>query len=159
LCVFEEKVGWKAPAWLFDPLSVPLRPETAPFGGPLDAALFRHYLSAPHRPAVLRRMRECDGLLVCGVEGSVLAARSGRPYVIWPFGGDMSMAAGLVPLPSWRQFKLRIAQGAERRWLRAAFAGAVCIGSHEPGGISADYYGAEHYIRALKPEFMPIPIW
>jgi len=158
---FEKQVGWVPPPWFFDPLAAaPSARATAANGrhSALDALLFRRYLRAPHRAAVLEKMRQCDALLVCGIEGSVLAASSGRPYIVWPFGADMMMAAGRLPLPSWRQLKLRIAVAAERRWLRAAFDSAICVGSHEPTGIRTSYYGAEPYIRTLKVEFLPIPI-
>jgi glycosyltransferase involved in cell wall biosynthesis len=149
---FEEKVGWRAPSWFFDP---PAAPSPAV---PAGSLLFRRYLRAPHRAAVLAKMRECDALLVCGIEGSVLAASSGRPYVIWPFGADMMVAAGRMPLPSWWQIRHRTMVAAERRWLKAAFAAAACVGSHEPTGIQTSYFGAERYIRSLKVEFLPIPI-
>jgi len=155
----EKQLGWTAPPWLYDPLGVPtdgrvLLPRQR---NPLDAYWLRRYLAAPHRAATLRKMRECDALLVCGTEGSILANLSDKPYVLWPHGGDMMIAAGLLQ-PGWRQPRQRIAHNIVHRLLASAFANAVCIGNHEPTGISNDYYGAEQYIRRQKIAFMPIPI-
>lgn len=154
----ERRLGWTAPAWLYDPLGAPADRALPPGPrNPLDAYWLRRYLAAPHRSATLRKMRECDALLVCGTEGSILANLSGKPYVIWPHGGDMMIAAGLLQ-PGWRQIRQRIAHSVVHRLLVSAFTKAICIGNHEPTGISTDYYGAEHYIRRQKIAFMPIPI-
>lgn len=155
----ERRHGWQAPAWLFDPPASPVALPALPSGprNPLDALWLRQHLAAPYRSSVLIKMRECDALLVCGIEGSIFALLSGKPFVIWPHGGDMMIAAGLLQ-PSWRRLRERVAYGVVRRLLMSAFANAVCIGSHEPTGISTDYYGAEGYIRRQKIAFLPIPI-
>lgn len=156
----ERELQWTAPGWLFDPLSelsgeALAAPSRA--GGFLDARYLRNYIHAPHRAPVLRRMQSCDALLVCGVEGSVLAHQSGRPYIIWPHGGDTMIAAGLFR-PKLYRLRLSCAHAMLRRQLVAAYAGALCMGSHEPTGICADYLGAEDFVRKQKIAFVPIPI-
>ena len=155
----ETDLGWVSPPWLFDPLGVPFsRPQVTPLlRNPWDAYGLRRYLSLPHRSAILNKMRQCDVLLVCGIEGSILANLSGKPYVIWPHGGDMMIAAGLLK-PNWRRLRQRIVQSIVRRELVSAFANSICVGCHEPTGISTDYYGAEHFIRRQNIAFLPIPI-
>src|SRR6185436_21094065 len=121
----------------FDPLSVPAgksSPITAK-SGLVDRLYLRRY---PHRAPALEAMRACDTLLVCGTEGTLLAAQSGRPYIIWPHGGDTMIAAGLLQ-PSWLQIRSRFMHGMLRRQLVPAYARAICIGSHEPTGICADF--------------------
>lgn len=155
----ENEMGWVAPDWMYDPLK---EAPTLHFtqwkeSNPLDRYWLKRYLSAPHRLATLQQMLECDVLLVCGTEGSILARLSGKPYIIWPHGGDMMIAAGLLA-PPWSQVRQRIAHGIVHRQLNKAFKKAICIGNHEPTGICTDYGGAEHYIRRQKVAFMPIPI-
>jgi glycosyltransferase involved in cell wall biosynthesis len=155
----ERREGWEAPSWLFDPPAAPVPVRNLPSGtgNPLDARWLRQYLAGPYRSSILLKMRECDALLACGIEGSILAFLSGKPFVIWPHGGDMMIAAGLLQ-PPWRRLRERIAHNSMRRYLVSAFAKAICIGNHEPTGISTDYYGAEDYIRRQKIAFLPIPI-
>lgn len=156
----EKKLGWQAPDWMFDPLLG--GEETVgnfSFAGnnPLDRYWLKRYLSAPHRASTLKKMCECDVLLVCGTEGSILARLSGRPYIIWPHGGDMMIAAGLLR-DSRATLRSRIAYNIVSRQLDRAFRACICVGNHEPSGITSDYGGAEAYIRNLNVVFMPIPI-
>ncbi len=156
----ERELGWSAPHWIYDPL----RDE----GGPVEATpakpaafphsrFLRRYVNAPHRAPVLRRMQSCDVLLVCGVEGSVLAQQSGRPYVIWPHGGDTMIAAGMFAPRFWHP-RARFAYAMLRRQLLRAYDEALSLGSHEPTGIQADYLGAEGFVRRQRVDFVPIPI-
>jgi glycosyltransferase involved in cell wall biosynthesis len=156
----ERGMGWTAPEWLFDPL-----PE---FGGKaaaapswsrgiVDSLYLRRFVRAPHRAPVLRKMQSCDALLVCGVEGSLLADQSGLPFVIWPHGGDTMIAAGMFR-PRFYRLRSRLVHALLQRQLVTAYANAVCMGSHEPTGIRADYLGAEDFVRKQRVAFVPIPI-
>lgn len=156
----ELETDWTPPDWLVDPLSIASAP-TGPVGLSgmpiLDRLWTRRYLRAPHRLNSLLAMCNCDVLMVCGIEGSILARLSGKPYIIWPHGGDLLVAAGMLQ-PSLRQFRQRVVHGIMSRHMQAALNGAICVGNHEPSGISSDYYGAERYIQRLHLVFMPIPI-
>ena len=158
--LLERETGWTPPGWVVDPLQ-PSTQQGAPLdlGGLalLDQVWTRRYLRAPHRAHALQAMRECDVLMVCGIEGSILARFSGKPYIIWPHGGDLMIAAGMLQ-PPLRRFRQSIAHGIMARHLRAAFDGAICVGNHEPSGITSAYWGAERYIQNLRVVFMPIPI-
>jgi hypothetical protein len=156
----ERETGWTAPPWMVDPLQpFPMRGEPAGLGqlALLDRIWTTRYLREPHRRHALAAMRACDALMVCGIEGSILARFSGKPYIIWPHGGDLMIAAGMLQ-PPMRQYRQRIVHGIMVRHLRAAFDGAICVGNHEPSGISSAFWGAEHYIQKLRVVFMPIPI-
>lgn len=156
----ERELGWSPPPWIIDPLSeesgiahaAPSRKTSFP-----DSGFLRSYINAPHRAPVLRRMQACDALLVCGVEGSVLAEQSGRPYVIWPHGGDTMIAAGMFA-PKLYRVRSRLAHTMLRRQLVRAYEHTLSLGSHEPTGIQADYLGAEGFVRRQKVDFVPIPI-
>ena len=157
----ESKLGWEQPDWVFDPLKTSLdftpkyKFDDCSFYDQL--LLWRYLSSSPYRVSVLQKMRECNVLLVCGVEGSILARLSGRPYIIWPYGADLLHAAGLLRSPIYKPIKY-ISHSFIHRQLTKAFQSAICIGNHEPSGITSDYYGAETYIQRLNVVFMPIPI-
>ncbi len=156
----EREAGWNAPAWMVDPLQDSPDPafridlSQLPL---LDQMWTRRYLAAPHRRAALMAMRRCDVLFVCGIEGSILARFSGQPFIIWPHGGDLMIAAGMLR-PPVRHIRQRVVHGIMARHLRSAFDLAICVGNHEPSGISSAFQGAEHYIRKLHVVYMPIPI-
>ena len=77
-------------------------------------------------------MHECDALVVCGTNPSILAMESGKPYVIQPAGGDYMVAMGLY----------RAGPVTDKDWshgtiyeqlLRKAFTQAIGIGVHDTG--------------------------
>jgi glycosyltransferase involved in cell wall biosynthesis len=158
--LYEQEQRWEKPKWVQDPNEMKINLidvinlNRLPL---LDYIWTKRYLAAPHRMATLNAMKSCDGLLVCGVEGCILALLSGKPYIIWPHGGDSMIAAGLFQ-PSLRHLRQRIAHGVIVRHLKKAFDKAICVGSHEPTGILHDYLGAENYLKKLPVVFMPIPI-
>jgi glycosyltransferase involved in cell wall biosynthesis len=156
----ERDTGWSPPAWMVDPLkSMPSWDGRVDLSrlSLIDQLWTRRYLRTPHRENALRAMHGCDVLMVCGIEGSILARFSGKPYIIWPHGGDLMIAAGMLQ-PPLRQCRQRMIHGIMARHLRAAFDGAICVGNHEPSGITSAYWGAEQYIQNLRVVFMPIPI-
>lgn len=159
---FENDLKWNAPEWLYDPLSEPdakLAVTPSRKQGLLDTAFLERYARVPHRAPVLRKMQSCDVLLVSGVEGSVLANASGRPYVIYPFGGDLMIAAGMLQ-PKVYLVRSRLMHAMVTRQLVAAYANAVCIASHEPTALLTDFYGTEHFLRKHKVTriAMPFPV-
>ena len=140
---WEDEVGWQAPAWLADPLqeSSSCRTILNRVIGPLGKAFF--YCIAQkrtHWPAVLNLMGQCDVLLVCGIEGTLLASLSGRPFVIFPHGGDIRTAAGLHPPQSWNP-RDWIIYWKFLGFIRRAYLKAMWVGSHDPAGFGG-YAGA-----------------
>jgi glycosyltransferase involved in cell wall biosynthesis len=155
----ESQLKWDAPKWLYDPLSEPggkaivspLRTQ-----GVLDSAVLKWYARASHRAPVVRKMQSCDALFVSGIEGSLLANASGRPFVIYPYGSDLMIAAGLLR-PKLYRARPRLKHSLVRRQLVSAYANAICIGSHEPTALAADFFGAEHFFRRQKIAHIPMP--
>lgn len=156
----EKDLRWEVPSWLYDPLSEPGGDATVTSSnrqGLIDSVFLHRYVRAPYRAPVLRKMKTCDALVVCGVEGSILASASGRPYVLYPHGGDLLIAAGLLQ-PELHRVRSRIRHAMLRRQLVIAYSNVICIGAHEPTAFSADYYGAEPFFRKHKNCFLPMPI-
>jgi len=156
---FEKAMNWIAPEWLYDPLAdlnSKLGVTTSARQGTLDSLFLKRYARVPHRASALRRMRSCDVLFVSGVEGSVLANASGRPFIIWPFGGDLLIAAGRFQ-PELYSLRPRLVHGMLRRQLIAAYDNALCIGAHEPTALLTDFYGAEHFLRNYTVTRIAIP--
>lgn len=157
----EKELRWVEPNWVFDPLRETIESHTPTeciaAQNPLEKRYFRSYFNAPLRQSTLGEMRRCDALVVCGIEGSLLAKQSQRPYIIWPHGGDTMVAAGLFKPPLY-QPRSRFIHSMVRKRLVNAYKGAVCLGSHEPTGICAAYMGAEIFVRQQRVEFIPIPI-
>jgi glycosyltransferase involved in cell wall biosynthesis len=156
----EQELNWVAPEWLVDPATgsgTQLKPTLTRTGGIIDTPFASRYLRVSYRASALRYMQACDALIVCGVEGSILANASGRPYIIVPFGGDLMIAAGLLQ-PKFYRMWTKLIHTMTRRQLVRAYANAVCIGVHEPTGFATDFYGAEHFFRKHKSCFVAIPI-
>jgi glycosyltransferase involved in cell wall biosynthesis len=157
----ENELKWTAPPWLYDPSQDPgnnsemewsVRPQ-----GAIDTLFLKRYSRVAHRPRVLEKMKSCDALIIGGVEGTILANASGRPYIIFPPGGDLMIAAGLLQ-PKLYHVRERLIHTMERRQLVIAYANAICIGAHEPTAFANDFFGAEHFFRAHKSCFVAIPI-
>lgn len=86
--------GWTRPDWVVDPLvggSGAGQPDL-----PRWARNRYQRVAGPLWPVILELMESCDGIVVCGVEGTALAALSGRPFLIMPHGGDIRIAARLA---------------------------------------------------------------
>jgi len=155
----ERDVGWKTPDWLADPLTVTdVNAALTPPGKQdfLDSSFLRLYVRERNRTPVLQMMKSCDALFVSGIEGSVLAYGSGVPYIIFPFGGDLMVAAGLFK-PKLHHVRLRFVHAMVRRQLVAAYRHAACIASHEPTALATDFYGSELFLRQHKLARIPMP--
>lgn len=156
----ESNQGWRSPQWMYDPresLEGEVRLSRGRYTKVLDRLTASRYLKAPSRRSVLAKMEECDALMVCGVEGSILARLSGKPFIAWPHGGDLMLAAGMLMPPVWK-LRQRLVYSVLSYHLRIAFREAICIGNHEPSGITTAFFGAEDYVRNLNVVYMPIPI-
>jgi glycosyltransferase involved in cell wall biosynthesis len=148
---WEAEVGWKAPDWLADPLEGMTTDGESPRRGILFAHLARRH---PYRRVVIDLMANCDCLLVCGIEGTILAKMSGKPYVIWPHGGDIRKAAGLQPPQSWHP-RIWLNYWLVGWLLRRAYRGALWIGTHDPKGIGRHIGDTT---SKFQIEFLGIPL-
>ena len=109
------------------------------------------FRKSPRNRHIVTLMQKADVWVVCGINATLLAWLSGKPFVIWPHGGDIRFAAG-------HGFKLRNLFGHEllnelRRWLlRQAYSKACYIGTHDPTGIAGHVMPGTYDV-----DWFPIP--
>lgn len=131
---------WSAPLWLVDPMDfIPMVPiPIGRFRRPLQAPwkTQQHIPERVQLPVIRKLMDTCDVLVVSGVEGTLQAARSGKPYIIFPHGGDIRRAAGFEENPG-RNFKDRFLFKRNVRSLRRAYARSLWVGSYDLAGTGA----------------------
>jgi glycosyltransferase involved in cell wall biosynthesis len=145
MTAWEESFGWKPPSWIVDPLPEELRTCDAMSG------------HAPRNDdtRVLEYLRSCDFLLVNGTAGVSYAHRSGRPYTIWPHGGDIRIAAGLARpdfagIRQWWRYRCW-------EWsITKAFRAAAWISTHDPNLVGVHLGSVEHVARGVK--YLPSPV-
>jgi glycosyltransferase involved in cell wall biosynthesis len=157
----EIELRWTAPNWLVDPAGDAIT--ASPTIGQQKSILragnwLNRYCSLPSRSFILRELKSCDTLMVCGVEGSLLALESKVPYIIWPHGGDMMIASKEIKLAR-SGIRATASSMLFLRNLRESYRRALAIGSHEPGGVQSDEYGSTGaYGRTLNVQYLPIPM-
>ncbi len=157
----EERLGWIAPPWLEE---IPVGPPAGRLwfpagpGGPArrlaQGVLERKFTAlAPVR----ERLAGCEVALVCGEEGVIAAGWCGRPFIIWPHGEELRVAAGKG---SARGGGLRVGISRTLRafLIRGAFARAAAVGTHMPIFFLEDQTGTERFVRDLRVEFLPLPV-
>jgi glycosyltransferase involved in cell wall biosynthesis len=145
---WERSHGWEPPNWLQDPLQ-----DVSSLRWPTRKGAVLNSIAArpEHWVSVANLMGTCDVLLACGVEGAILAWVSGKPYVLWPHGGDIRMAARRFP--------------RELRQLRDYFAGqvplvlayrkALWIGTHDAKALGGH---VERQTSRFPVRFLGIPV-
>lgn len=151
----EEFLGWCSPDWLFDPLNRTSSKTVKASLGLLDRMLF--HISSEVKTswrATLELMKLCDILIVCGIDGTILAWASGKPFVLWPHGGDARTALGLQVMNS-RNPRAWMAYYLTRRFLRSAYERALCVGTHCPSGLDWDL--SDPTLK-FTIELLPIPV-
>jgi glycosyltransferase involved in cell wall biosynthesis len=133
----ERRLGWQPPSWLADPFDHPTQssPSIRSAFSAIDTRLLHEIGTGyTHWPATIELMKQCDALLVCGIESEILALASDRPFGVWTHGGDLRTASGLHPPQTkkwrdWRYYMMR------QRLLRLAFQRTLFIGSYDPDGL------------------------
>lgn len=151
----ENELGWQRPFFVKSPLNSVDSGIQRLSGGLVEQFLRKYLLlRSAHRQATLNAMQQADVWIVCGIEATLLAWASGKPYVIWPHGGDIRFAAGIGF--SWRNFLGRRVFNEIKRWLlRIAYKNALFIGSHDPSGIGG-HVGQVNYSITYFPLPMPL---
>lgn len=157
----EVELRWSPPIWFVDPVGDAIN-ASLPIGKQKSilraCGWLKRYCSLPSRSLILRELKSCDTLLVCGIEGSLLALESGVPYIIWPHGGDMMIASKEIKLAS-AGIRAKVSNLFFLRNLRESYRRALAIGSHEPTGVQSDEYGSTGaYGRTLNVQYLPIPM-
>lgn len=148
---FEAKHRWEAPEWLADPLKNIECQDVAIKNvlGPLDKTIFNYKTGKlDHWPTVLKLMSNCNILLVCGIEGSILALASGKPFVILPHGGDIRTAAGQHPPKSHNPYTWLV-YFMTLRLLRQSYKHSLWIMGHDPA--------YDTYINGTTLKFIVMP--
>ena len=146
----EKELSWNSPKWMTDPFlhvadagTVHVDSRVGQFVGHCVENLRRN----PHWAAAVTAMRGCDGLIVSGIAGVLLAWMSGKPFIAWPHGMDIRQAVGMNP-PEQEQ-------GDANPLLVAAFGAAECIASHSP--TSGACYGDPLPALGQRLEYLPWP--
>jgi len=154
----EEKLGWSAPKWFKDPICDSEMPEFPPRPklGNIEMCIILRMLkglgSENSCESVIRLMRGCDLLLVCGVNAVLMARLSGVRYAICPHGEDIRQASGNYWMPA-NGVKEYLSRCLLTPILARAFKNADWIGVHDPQGVSFD--------RCTIPfelKYLPLPI-
>ncbi len=155
---WERRHGWSPPAWYRDPQGSPWivsRPKLPPLDW-IDSALLRIGLGRhPEWQPILDAMASADLVMVCGAFPLLTAMASGKPYLLWPHGGEMRTAAGLQPPAA--TLRDRFSSMAIGRLLRTAISGAVSVATHDPTGL-AGHLGPSTWGLRADPDFLPIPM-
>lgn len=152
----ERAHGWAPPPWLHDPSEVSRRPSARALAVrvALRAGLGgggRGYLDA-----ATAALAPCDVLVVCGVEPLLLAAALGRPFVLWPHGGDLRLAAGLAASTPGRCAALRAP--LLRLSLARALRRAAWVGTHDPTVAGGHVGDVRDGLPWLRPRHLPLPL-
>ncbi|MHC8492110.1 glycosyltransferase [Thalassospira sp. SM2505] len=148
----ESELGWRAQSWLWDALAKEC-------DGEEYSQLLRKKMGfSKNDAAILRKMRECNFLVVTGVKAAILAHESGVPYVIQPHGGDIMIAAGCMRITppkrnlfSWVNVRELLYGNQWEHETRRAFNAAVAFGVHNK------YIDQTTFLRSsfLKRTFLP----
>lgn len=151
---FERAHGWSPPPWLHDPLP-PGHPRLRLRGIEVPLRVILGGGRRPHAAAALTALRRCDVLIVCGVEAELLALVSGVPYVVFPHGGDMALAAGLGQPASSRRGRAR--RALQIHLLRRAFRRALYVGCQDPTGCGGHKGDAYRGLPFIDQRQCPLP--
>lgn len=154
----EEQNKWHPPSWVVTPdeklKKKTFREYVRQYGLSFKSvASFLYLRRADRRHSVIAEMQRCNALFVCGVEAEILAWCSGVPYVIWPHGGDIRLASGLIPYEG-KGLRSFISYWANRAYLHMAYKKALWIGTHDCKGITGEM-GDVRFPIELFP--MPMP--
>lgn len=159
----EASEGWQAPDWCVDPLA-----DVPPIDRPMRwvlptpgyfayRSLRRLLIDNAYWARLVRWFRSCDVLIVCGVEGEQVACLSGVPYMIWPHGGDIRLAAGF-PKTEDRDATTQNGHRSLPHRLAFAFKKADWIGSHDPTGVGGTFCDTTAALAGKPLHHIPIPI-
>lgn len=154
--IVEQNCGWQAPDWLYNPLEA-IAPQRANLTGTILIRACWHWSRRRNHMwmADFEALRQADAAIVCGKIGELMAAASGLPYVIWPHGGDIRLAAGLGERPRTLRGSLR--HRLICHVLRDAFVRADLVGSHNPMRSAPEPAALDRFIRRLRFARIAIP--
>ena len=161
----EREEHWRSPTWMHDPFDAETSYRARIHSSLAVRTYFRWRRWRDKLWAqTLQLIRSADAVIVCGVHGEVIAAASGLPYVIWPHGGDIRIAAGFgvgSRSRTWRE-KLRNRGGKfvhtlRNRAVRDAFLGADWVSVQSPKVGGGHFVNIEPFLRRLSYGRLPLP--
>lgn len=149
--------NWKRPPWFYEvdinnlglSKTIKILGNLNFFGG---LALLYLWVNTQKKLKILSVMSGSTHLLVCGIEGAILALISGKPFIIWPHGGDIRTAQGLEKFTSIGILR-RVYQSVTLFLLRKAYDNCIYIGQVDPKGLGG-HLGKVRY----RIEHLPIPL-
>lgn len=151
----ERECGWRAPAWLYDPLQATETCRTSARGSVPIRLLARHRQRSKPWARAFEKLKRADAAIVRTREGALMAAASGLPYAILSHGGDIRLAAGVGDRP--KHVRGRLKHALHRYALRDAFVRADLVGSHNPKGSAIGRTSLDQFIGRLRFAKIAIP--
>lgn len=113
------------------------------------------YLKLPIRDILIPEFQKYDLLIISGVISELIVKDAKKPYIIWPHGGDIRLAAGVFKtLREFYQLPLRIYL---RDKLEDSFKKAMAVASHDPTGIAGDLKDISAFLKNVNYVWLPLP--
>ena len=148
-----KNLNWAKPGFCFSPNNIPDQIIKNKKLNLLERILLKIYISnSSWRKYSLYSMPKADIWIVCGIDQTIIAFASGKPYVIWPHGGDIRFASG-YGFSYLNLFNKKIFSEIRRWLLKRAYRNALFIGSHDPKGIGGHVFKVKYKINNL-----PLPL-
>mgnify|MGYP000995350881 CR=1 FL=1 len=154
----ENELNWKQPSYIFDPLIKNINNSVRLSNNNLYNIIF-NYLLKKNRlwNPIINKIRECDLVIVCGIEGAIIASISNIPYIIWPHGGDIRTASGFHrPAGNIKNYIRHYFFSYLP--LKKAYNNALFIGSHDPTGVGCTVGRTIDSFPNTKFLKLPIPL-
>lgn len=118
-----------------------------------------HMLFTPKERVLMEVMKTCDVILATGIKGPLYALKTGKPYLIWPHGGDLRQALGMIPRPKVSGLKNNVLSFLHYSLLKKSYKKSKTIVTHDPhGGIGGYQSIFVHKPFGKTVMFLPIPI-
>ena len=155
---FEDQRRWVAPSWLRDPLEGHNHDRGKIYGTlAVRAYVSRRCARQELWARTLALIGAGDAAIVCGVQGTLIAAASGVPFVLRPHGGDIRMAAGYGAPTRSKSPRQRVGAALYGRALKDAFFAANIVGSHNPMGCSSHVVNLDRFLERIHFERILLP--
>lgn len=158
---FERERDWQRPSWLYDPSEAPHSLFHLPRSG--WRSRFKSFIGSEYAGRVLDAMADCQRLVVCGIEGEILANASGRDFVIVPHGGDIRIAAGLAKYGRDGGWIDALFGSTAEALLRESYRQAKAVVTHGPlrigGPLDADQRSFADIMPKTKFRRLGLPVF
>lgn len=156
---YEKKIDWNKPSWFYDITDQRDKKSNMQliFQLFLKVIFLKNSRLIVHRIKSIKLMSKCDLLIVCGIEGTIIANLSNKPFIIWPHGGDLRFAAG-QDFPTTINPYIWIKYRYHLRTLLEAYKKSLFVGTHGPVGLGWKLDPLLTIIGDDKIKLIPIPL-